>query len=312
MHTHTTCIPFRALEKPVGLVQASGKHDSSAHPALMAMDSYARFERLAAEQSSEDEDEENAQPNMADPFMDRACSEESLLRAFVAVHEKRMQVDAKHAQVGPSTEGTCPALRRPLLIDIAREYDDLCERILALDGVNAEQALRSCGHRIEASHCRLAAAQALHIAGCLEEAVERCGRALAAAKGHGYQEAAKGMQDLEQKLRRTAMESLRRRAQLLLRLGKHGSTEAKESQGSPGTLTFPVRPRGPKALECLVSQGSPGSQGSQGLEPTPTVPYCPSEVVTTPRLQTQGCPIFCKYTPSKNRGDIAFSIFLAD
>ncbi|CAE8714936.1 unnamed protein product, partial [Polarella glacialis] len=65
------------------------------------------------------------------------------------------------------------------LASIAESYEDVCERILALEGVRKETSLQSSGHRIEMLQALLGAAKALFLTGDVSGAEDCCSRALA-------------------------------------------------------------------------------------------------------------------------------------
>ncbi|CAK9003512.1 unnamed protein product [Durusdinium trenchii] len=112
-------------------------------------------------------------------------TEEGLFQAFLILHQRREQLDKKILGQLPALSAALQFRPRPqlrLILEAAvDEYDDICQRVLALDGVRQESALRSVGHRHEISVCRLTAARALQAMGCSEEAEGQSTQAIIAA-----------------------------------------------------------------------------------------------------------------------------------
>ncbi|CAE8659891.1 unnamed protein product, partial [Polarella glacialis] len=139
---------------------------------------YERFNRMVVDDSaSEDEG--------VDPDVKLPGTDVGLLKAFIAVHEQRLDVDRqlRKAMRGTADVFEClPSLdqqRLERLASIAESYEDVCERILALEGVRKETSLQSSGHRIEMLQALLGAAKALFLTGDVSGAEDCCSRALA-------------------------------------------------------------------------------------------------------------------------------------
>lgn len=118
---------------------------------------YSRFDRLDASSSSSSDDEDI----MGGSEEGRAHSSEGMLRAFTVIHERRLEVDQLLAAALPSNVTSVTPDRHGKLRWLAAAYDDVCNRLLALDGVCSEAKMRSLGHRAEAVKARLGAARAL-------------------------------------------------------------------------------------------------------------------------------------------------------
>lgn len=123
---------------------------------------YKHFDSIDTPPTSEDEVDEGA-PSAEG----RVCTEEGLFRAFLAIHEHRLDVD-QNASISPDS------------LDAASAYEDIASRLLLLDGVRREADMRSLGHRAEAAHARLGAAKVFLSAGRFEAAEEQAGLAVQA------------------------------------------------------------------------------------------------------------------------------------
>eukprot|EP00438_Fugacium_kawagutii_P035678 Skav210694 [mRNA] locus=scaffold1240:31156:31986:+ [translate_table: standard] len=136
------------------------------------VESYTRFEQISSETSGSDS-ESSSGPR----------TEEGLLRAFIFLHERRKQLDGMLlGKMGKMSSLVAEPQFWPLLSASVLEYDDICARVLSLDGVENESSLRSLGHRVEVSFCRLAAARALQAIGSWQSALEHCTQAIMATK----------------------------------------------------------------------------------------------------------------------------------
>ena len=133
---------------------------------------YSRFDEICSEMSSSDSESPSG-----------PRTEEGLFQAFMVLHERREQLDHLITErLGPLSTISKPEPQMwPMLASTATEYDDICARILSLEGAKDENALCSLGHRLEVSLCRIAAARALQATGCSARAMERSTQAIMAA-----------------------------------------------------------------------------------------------------------------------------------
>ena len=133
--------------------------------------SYSRYDDICAEASSSESDCSPKGPR----------TEEGRLKAFTILHERREALDSTVlGKLGRVLPPTAESHFWPSLSTCALEYDDICVRFFSLDGGEHESSLRSVGHRMEVSSCRLGAARALQAIGCSERARERSTQAIAA------------------------------------------------------------------------------------------------------------------------------------
>jgi len=92
------------------------------------------------------------------------------MRAFVSIHERRQRLDELFEKSSARDA-------------VAEGYDDVCTRLLVLDGVKRGGELRSVGHRIEFVIAALKAAKAYSARGALQPAEARATVAIEAARG---------------------------------------------------------------------------------------------------------------------------------
>mmetsp|Transcript_68471 Transcript_68471/g.221257 ORF Transcript_68471/g.221257 Transcript_68471/m.221257 type:complete len:317 (+) Transcript_68471:67-1017(+) len=231
---------------------------------------YTRFESLEGS-SSGSEDGRDA-PETQDTLVGGARSEEGLLRAFVAIHEHRLEVD-RLQEAGRSSE------------EVAGAYDDICSRLLVLDGVRQDSEVRSMGHRVEMARARLSAARAHLAAGDAGAAEARAGLAIGAIRtwADGARGAAAGAPAEAEAGRRllcaapSAIDAHLCRAQArFLRRDYEAAREdalVAYSTAQACSITKQVRASSTLALRCeaALHAGGPGLDG-QGL------PLPPDEV----------------------------------
>lgn len=162
--------------------------------------SYSKFDHIGSDSSGSDS--ESVSPKGPQ-------TEEGLLTAFIVLHERRQKLD--ETVLGKIGQASCPRAELqdwPLLADSVLQYDDICARILSLDGVADESSLRCIGHRLEVSICRLGAARALQATCRSESARERSTQAVIASMlGQGERSASLAGMALSM-LQRTCVDAL--------------------------------------------------------------------------------------------------------
>ncbi|CAJ1351507.1 unnamed protein product [Effrenium voratum] len=228
---------------------------------------YAKFDHIESGSSSDDSDSATQGPH----------TEEGLMQAFITLHERRLDLDkdvAMHVDLDLAT-ATCVA---PSLVDkvssAAEAYDDLCLRLLGLDGVSCESALRSFGHRLEVSWCRLAAARLWRACGFLDLAEQRSTEGLAC--GSDPTEGARAawgctstaptsLPSLLGALKTRRRDLLMLRASLRLQRGAFDSARADALEAHAAGETTALE----MALRCEVAMHGSGPGDGRGLPLTP-------------------------------------------
>jgi len=161
---------------------------------VMSLD-YSRFERVEVSSSSgSDEDGVGTAVSSLLPES-RVSSEQGLFRAFVAIHERRLEVDRWASMLGgrgvdrnlatadrDGEDAGAPTHDAGDIASIVDAYDDICERLLALDGVRCEARLRASGHRFEVVKALLGGTRASMLARDWDAAEMRASRAVDAMR----------------------------------------------------------------------------------------------------------------------------------
>ncbi|CAE7704362.1 unnamed protein product [Symbiodinium sp. CCMP2592] len=228
----------------------------------MTWGSYARFQHLSVDADTTSSDDDVA---------DNPQTEEGMMKAFVCLHDLRLKTDAKLNECG--LENTSPGLddvNRAQACVALNEYDNISNRILAMDGAKDEQQLHAVGHAIEVSHCRSSAARIAYFCQSYSLAMQRSSQALRACSVafdsiHKQPLAISLLQE-------TMVDALVLRSMTSLQLGSY--TKARQdallahakSKYVPGkadeTLRLAVR------CEMALKAGGPGANG-EGCPLTP-------------------------------------------
>lgn len=203
---------------------------------------YARFSAIVDADSDSEADEAGCSLNSR-------YDEEGLLRAFVSIHERRLEID-KMLGASPERES------------VAAGYDDVCSRLLVLDGVNRGADVRSVGHRVEFVIAALRAAKAYLAQGNLEAAESRASDAVEAVSTGSMpsntqaEHLRHGAQWLQDQLR----EALMCRAEVRLLLGKYEAARSDALDAYPIARKFDDA-EAAKAAEQLALRCEVGLHG---------------------------------------------------
>ncbi|CAE6971007.1 unnamed protein product [Symbiodinium natans] len=261
----------------------------------MNWESYAKFRQW----STTDAD---AETSSDDDVAGNPHTEEGLMRAFVFLHERRSKADLALKELGladafsgaepPSDNIESFQLREGLV----HEYDDICSRILLMDGARDEKQIRLMGHAVEVSHCRYAAGKIAYSCRLYGLAMERSSQAVwvcEAALEHNSSQ----QQFAIQLLRQTFVDVLVLRSMTALRRGSYRTaredallahSQSKSAHGrAEETLNLALR------CEMALHAGGPGDDG-EGRPLTP-------EAACALKLDvTAGCAMSLSTMPRKN------------
>ena len=254
---------------------------------------YSRFDEICAEESSSDS--ESPGPR----------TEEGLFQAFMVLHERREQLDLIMERLGPLSTISKPEPQIwRTLASAATEYDDICARILSLEGVKDENALCSLGHRLEVSLCRIAAARALQATGCSARALERSTQAIMAASVEKTEHPAAFQESALTELQKARIDALLLRSSAQLSCGDFASAhrDALEAHTSCSRCTRGLSLKELKerqkdalevALRCEVALhgGGPGEDGHgvpKSVEEACSFRFSSTDGVMSPTHELQG------------------------
>mmetsp|Transcript_1412 Transcript_1412/g.3262 ORF Transcript_1412/g.3262 Transcript_1412/m.3262 type:complete len:267 (+) Transcript_1412:68-868(+) len=140
----------------------------------MTWESYARFQNLSVDADTASSDDDVA---------DNPHTEEGMMKAFVCLHELRLKTDAQLNECGladTSPDAGLDDVNRVQACVALNEYDNISNRILAMDGAKDERQLHSVGHAIEVSHCRSSAARIAYFCQSYGLAMQRSSQAVRA------------------------------------------------------------------------------------------------------------------------------------
>ena len=190
------------------------------------------------------------------------------------------------------------------LASAATEYDDICARILSLEGVKDENALCSLGHRLEVSLCRIAAARALQATGCSARALERSTQAIMAASVEKTEHPAAFQESALTELQKARIDALLLRSSAQLSCGDFASAhrDALEAHTSCSRCTRGLSLKELKerqkdalevALRCEVALhgGGPGEDGHgvpMSVEEACSFRFSSTDGVMSPTHELQG------------------------
>mmetsp|Transcript_3669 Transcript_3669/g.6564 ORF Transcript_3669/g.6564 Transcript_3669/m.6564 type:complete len:271 (-) Transcript_3669:156-968(-) len=219
----------------------------------MMWDSYIKFRHLEDSDSEED-------------VGDGPCTEEGMMKAFVTLHARRVDLDANLVsyQLDEKMFGPKHVLsdREFASLDaLMHQYDDICKHVLAVDGVSGEGLIRSIGHRLEVTHCRLASGRIAYNIARYDLAATRASQAIVACEVDD--DAGIQQHGAVEDLRRRLIDSLFLRSASFLRQGNYKAARTDARLLHSQTKSYKHEEAMHLMIRCEMAlrAGGPGSDG---------------------------------------------------
>ena len=126
----------------------------------MSWASYGKFREILLEhEESSDED-----------MTDGPRTEEAMMKAFVTLHEQRLQVDGKlkgcefaHVLCTLKPCSRIEIQSEDLPTNVITQYDTICTQLMVVDRTRDEKDITFVGHALEVSRCRLVASRLAYL-----------------------------------------------------------------------------------------------------------------------------------------------------